>query len=226
MGRAQERGAVAGWPTLAAEAWAWSQGFRRIAGIDEAGRGCLAGPVVAAAVILPADPAVLERLGGVRDSKLLSARQRCEALGDIEAAALGVSVGVASSWEIDAHGIVAATRRAMARAARALSPTPDFLLIDYLRLPEVACPQQAIVKGDRVCLSIAAASIVAKVVRDEWMGMLEEAWPGYGFDLHKGYPTAAHQEALASKGPCPIHRRTFAPVGNLAAGDEMDAEAG
>jgi len=213
-------------PTLVAELWARSQGFHSIAGIDEAGRGCLAGPVVAAAVVLPAEAERLERLGGVRDSKLLTARQRRAALCDIEAVALGIGVGAASSWEIDAQGIVAATRRAMARAVRALAPAPDFLLIDFLPLPQVSCPQRAIVKGDRVCLSIAAASIVAKVVRDEWMGLLEEAWPGYGFRLHKGYPTAAHQQALARLGPCPIHRRSFAPVGGLAEWARADSGAG
>jgi len=214
------------WPMLAAETRAWSQGFECIAGIDEAGRGCLAGPVVAAAVVLPADRQQLQRLGKVRDSKLLTAQQRQAALRDIEAVALGIGIGAASSWEIDAQGIVAATRRAMVRAVRSLPRAPDLLLIDYLRLPELACPQQSIVKGDRVCLSIAAASIVAKVVRDQWMGMLEEAWPGYGFGLHKGYPTPAHQQALAERGLCPIHRRTFASLGNLAEGAGIDAEAG
>ncbi len=213
-------------PTLAAELRARSRGFRYIAGIDEAGRGCLAGPVVAAAVVLPADPRRVERLAGVRDSKLLSSQQRRALLSAIEAVAAGIGVGAASSQEIDAHGIAAATRRAMARAVRALSPAPDFLLIDFVHLPEIACPQQSLVKGDRVCLSIAAASIVAKVVRDEWMGMLEEAWPGYGFRLHKGYPTAGHREALARLGPCPIHRRSFAPVGGLSRWPDTGSEAG
>lgn len=204
-------------PTLAAELSARAHGFQCIAGLDEAGRGCLAGPVVAAAVILPLeDPYRLDRVAGVQDSKLLTARQRQALLADVEAAAVAIGVGAASSWEIDAHGIVEATRRAMARAVHALAPAPDFLLIDFMRLPEIPCPQQAIVKGDRFCVSIAAASIVAKVVRDEWMGMLEEVWPGYGFKLHKGYPTTAHEQALAELGPCPIHRRSFAPVRIMA----------
>ncbi len=204
-------------PTLAAERAARAQGFERVAGVDEAGRGCLAGPVVAGAVILPLDePRRMARIAGVQDSKLLTARQRRLLLQEIEAVALTVGVGVSPSWEIDAQGIVRATRRAMMRAVHALALTPDFLLIDYLHLPEVPCAQQAIVKGDRDCLSIAAASIVAKVVRDEWMGILERAWPGYGFGVHKGYPTEAHRQALAALGPSPVHRRTFAPVSSLA----------
>ncbi len=200
-------------PTLIAEQAARGQGFDMVAGVDEAGRGCLAGPVVAGAVILPlGDSGRLERLSGVQDSKLLTPRQRQALLAEIEKVAVAVGVGVSSSWEIDSCGIVAATRRAMMRAVRALEPAPRFLLIDYLRLPEASLPQQAIVKGDRFCLSIAAASIVAKVVRDEWMDGLEQAWPGYGFGVHKGYPTRAHERALALLGPCPIHRRTFGPV--------------
>lgn len=157
----------------------------------------------------------MRRVAGVQDSKLLTPRQRRLLLAEIEAVALAVGVGVAPSWEIDAQGIVSATRRAMVRAVRALAVPPDFLLIDYLRLPEAGCAQLAIVKGDRACLSIAAASIVAKVVRDEWMAMLEQAWPGYGFRVHKGYPTEAHRQALAELGPCPVHRRTFAPLRSL-----------
>lgn len=207
-------------PTLIAEQVARARGFVRVAGVDEAGRGCLAGPVVAGAVILPLDePGRMARIAGVQDSKLLTPQQRQSFLTEIEAVALAVGVGVSPSWEIDAHGIVGATRRAMARAVRSLDLSPDFLLIDYLHLPEVDCAQQAIVKGDRDCLSIAAASIVAKVVRDEWMGMLGQAWPGYGFQTHKGYPTKAHRQALAALGPCPIHRRTFAPVRSLVAGE-------
>ncbi len=203
-------------PTLAAERSAQARGHELIAGIDEAGRGCLAGPVVAAAAMLPlGDALALERLSGVQDSKLLTARQRQALLVEIEATAVAIGVGVSSSWEIDTCGIVAATRLAMTRAVRALSPAPHLLLIDYMRLPEVPLPQQGIVRGDRTCLSIAAASIVAKVVRDECMSLLERAWPGYGFAVHKGYPTEAHQQALARLGPCPIHRRTFAPVRDI-----------
>ena len=203
-------------PTLAAERVVRARGFKLIAGVDEAGRGCLAGPVVAAAVILPlGNNTLLARMDGVRDSKLLTARQREALLAEIEAVAIAVGVGVAPSWEIDSVGIVGATRRAMARAVRALEPGPEFLLIDALRIPELSCPQQAIIKGDRLCLSIAAASVVAKVQRDAWMCMLAEAWPGYGLDVHKGYPTPEHQRALVELGPSPIHRRTFAPVATV-----------
>ncbi len=203
-------------PTLAAERSARAGGYRLIAGVDEAGRGCLAGPVVAAAVILPLETcSLLDGLGKVRDSKLLTARQREALSTEIGSVAVAVGVGVSPSWEIDRSGIVEATRRAMARAVQALDPAPDFLLIDALQLPALPCPQRAIVKGDRLFLSIAAASVIAKVRRDEWMGLLDLAWPGYGFSLHKGYGTAAHRRALDELGPCPIHRRTFAPVASL-----------
>lgn len=206
------------WPTLAAERAARALGFGLIAGVDEAGRGCLAGPVVAAAVILPLDnSSLLERVCGVRDSKLMTPRQRDRLAAVLMSIATGVGVGVSPSWEIDNSGIVGATRRAMVRAVSALTDPPETLLIDALRLPELACPQRAIVKGDRTCLSIAAASVVAKVARDEWMCMLDKTWPGYGFRRHKGYATAAHRVALAALGPCPIHRRTFSPVAALIA---------
>lgn len=200
-------------PSLAAERLARARGFELIAGIDEVGRGCLAGPVVAAAVILPLGlSSLLGRISGVRDSKMLTARQRETLAIEIKAVALATGIGVSPSWEIDEIGIVGATRRAMARAVHALEFPPDFLLIDALRLPETPFPQKAIIKGDQLCLSIAAASVVAKVTRDAWMCMLEQAWPGYGFHIHKGYPTAAHQRALAELGPSPIHRQTFAPI--------------
>ena len=205
--------ALEGCPTLAAERLARACGHRVIAGVDEAGRGCLAGPVVAAAVVLPLGRcSVLERLAGVRDSKLLTARQREALAAEIESVALAVGVGVSSSWEIDGAGIVVATRRAMGRAVRALGVQADMLLIDAMCLPHLDCPQRAIIKGDRQCLSIAAASIIAKVCRDEWMMMLHRAWPDYGFDVHKGYPTATHQRVLAAIGPSPVHRCSFAPV--------------
>lgn len=204
------------WPTLAAERTARARGHRLIAGVDEVGRGCLAGPVVAAAVILPLDfCSLFGRLSGVRDSKLLSAHQREALSKEIESVAPGVGVGVSSSWEVDTLGIVKATRRAMVRAVFSLAVTPDAVLVDALHLPELHCPQRAIIKGDQTCLSIAAASIVAKVSRDEWMRMFDRVWRGYGFGAHKGYGTRAHQRALAELGPCPIHRRTFAPVAAL-----------
>ena len=210
-------------PTLAIERTVRARGSRVIAGVDEAGRGCLAGPVVAAAVVLPLDTcSLLERISEVRDSKLLTARQRNRLSLEIEALAVTVGVGVSPSWEVDSLGIVRATQRAMVRAVRALEVLPETLLIDALRLPELACPQQAIIKGDRLCLSIAAASVIAKVRRDEWMSMLDETWPGYGFRVHKGYATAAHRQALAELGPSPVHRRTFAPVAALLGGRAGD----
>ncbi len=203
------------WPSLQAERVARARGCRLVAGVDEVGRGCLAGPVVAAAVILPLDAgSLLERLvaAGVRDSKLMSPAQREAAAMVIEAVALGIGIGVAPSWEVDSAGIVGATRRAMVRAVRSLAWAPDLVLVDALRLPELCLRQQPVIHGDRLCLSIAAASVVAKVRRDQWMVMLAERWPGYGLAANKGYPTAEHQQALACLGACPIHRRTFAPV--------------
>lgn len=206
------------YPSLAAERLARARGHSVIAGVDEAGRGCLAGPVVAAAVVLPLGQcSVLERLAGVRDSKLMTARQREAAAAEVESVALAVGVGVSSSWEIDSAGIVAATRRAMGRAVCALDLQVDLLLIDAMRLPHLNCPQRAIIKGDRLCLSIAAASIIAKVCRDAWMTVLHQAWPDYGFDVHKGYPTQKHQQVLAAIGPSPLHRCSFAPVAAAAA---------
>lgn len=208
-------------PTLAAERRARARGYRLIAGIDEAGRGCLAGPVVAGAVILRLESgSLLERIHEVTDSKLLTPRQRERLLREIEGVSVSMGVGVAPSWEIDKAGIVVATRRAMARAVRALEVKPDFLLIDALLVPESPYPQQAIVKGDRLSLSIAAASILAKVKRDEWMDVFDQTWPDYRFGLHKGYATALHRRALEALGPCPIHRRTFAPVAALLSTDE------
>ncbi|MBI4217155.1 MAG: ribonuclease HII [Chloroflexi bacterium] len=187
------------------------QGFCRIAGIDEVGRGPLAGPVMAAAVILPPG---LKRpwLCRVRDSKELSPRQRESLAGLIQQDALAVGLGMVEPSFIDRHGIVPATRRAMALAVGQLSPAPDYLLIDALALPEAALPQKAIIHGDALCYSIAAASIVAKVSRDHLMQEMEAAYPGYGFARHKGYGTAAHLECLRRLGPCPIHRRSFAPL--------------
>lgn len=211
------------WPTLAAERVARARGHRWIAGVDEAGRGCLAGPVVAAAVILPLDlSSLLARISGVRDSKLLTAGRREVLARQIEGIAVAIGVGVAPSWEVDALGIIGATRGAMMRAVGSLAVAPDALLIDALRLPELSCPQLAITKGDQTCLSIAAASIVAKVSRDRWMGIFERVWSGYGFGAHKGYATAAHRRALRQLGPCPIHRQSFAPVAALLRAGSRD----
>ena len=200
-------------PSLVYEKRLWAQGYCRVAGLDEAGRGAWAGPVVAAAVILPPDETGWrQRLAGVRDSKMLTAAQREALLEAIQEHALALGTGAVSPAEIDAWGIVPATRKAMALALQALSPAADYLLIDYLPLPDVSLPQHSLPKGDVQVLSIAAASIVAKVSRDRLMVELEGRFPGYGFARHKGYGTAQHQAALAALGPSAIHRLSFAPL--------------
>jgi ribonuclease HII len=200
-------------PTLERELAMVARGHARVAGVDEAGRGCWAGPVVAAAVVLaPAALARPELLAAVDDSKQLSAGGREEALAQVLALADGVGVGITPAYLIDAYGIVPATRLAMTAAILQLGCRPDALLIDALPLPEISLPQEAIVKGDARCLSIAAASVVAKVSRDRLMRTADLAHPGYGFAAHKGYGTPAHQRALARHGPCALHRRSFAPL--------------
>lgn len=183
-------------------------GYRRIAGIDEAGRGPLAGPVVAAAVILP----VHARLAGVDDSKQLSEAERERLYPAILDQAVGVGIGLADAGEIDSLNILEATRLAMRRAIDNLTPAPDYLLIDAVTLPAVRIPLRPIVKGDALSLSIAAASIIAKVTRDHLMSAYHATFPQYNFLSHKGYGTAEHLQMLAQFGPCSIHRRTFAPV--------------
>ncbi|MCL4459366.1 MAG: ribonuclease HII [Chloroflexi bacterium] len=191
-------------------------GYDIVAGIDEAGRGCLAGPVVAAAVILPHRCYhALGRLENVRDSKLLTPEQRKAALTEIEAEAIGIGVGAVLAEVIDEVGIVAATRLAMIAAVKNLPLRPDFLLIDYLGLPALSIPQKSIVDGDMLCLSIAAASIVAKVRRDRLMIEQDICYAGYGFARHKGYSTPEHLRALARLGVCPLHRHSFAPVRDM-----------
>ncbi len=191
-------------------------GYRRIAGLDEAGRGAWAGPVVAAAVILPPDEPHLRRhLAGVRDSKQLTAAQREGLLQVIGECAVALGVGAVSPAEIDALGIVPATRQAMKSALQVILPPADYLLIDHLLLPDLPIPQHSLPKGDVWVLSIAAASIVAKVSRDRLMVELEEQFPGYGFARHKGYGTTRHQMALARLGPCAMHRLSFAPLKGL-----------
>jgi ribonuclease HII len=199
-------------PDLRQERGLIRQGHALVAGIDEAGRGAWAGPVVAAAVILPIGEMRALDLRGVRDSKLLSPVQREALFPVIHQVALAVGVGMASHNEIDAIGIVPATRWAMRRAVEQLSPVPDALLIDAVKLPNVPLPQHVLFHADTRCLSVAAASIVAKVTRDRWMADLDAQYPGYGFARHKGYGTQLHQQALAQRGPSPVHRMTFEPV--------------
>ena len=187
-------------------------GFRRVAGIDEVGRGPLAGPVTASAVIMPEE--IPETwIGLVRDSKQMSSDRRGFAYTQIRQHARAVGVGSSSPSEIDGWGIVPATRLAMKRALDDLGLLPDHLLIDALTLPDVNVPQTPITKGDTISISIAAASIVAKVTRDRQMAeSYEPRHPGYGFARNKGYGTAEHMAALRTLGPCPIHRQSFAPV--------------
>ncbi len=196
-------------PTADEEEALRAQGYRVIAGADEVGRGALAGPVVAAAVILP-----IALKGGlwtqVRDSKELSPRQRELLSEQIWKGAVAVAVGVVGSDVIDTGGIVPATRKAVAQALDALSrESPQFLLVDWLKLPGLPIPYRPLVKGDQQCLSIACASIVAKVARDDIMLGFERAYPGYGFARHKGYGTAYHRQCIRERGPCSIHRRSF-----------------
>ncbi len=182
-------------------------GVNRVAGVDEAGRGPLAGPVVAAAVIL--DTANIP--DGLNDSKKLSANKR-EALFDIIMACAAVGIGMAEPEEIDRINILHATMCAMQRAVANLPNPPDAILIDGNRCPDFTIPAQAIVKGDAKSLSIAAASIIAKTMRDRLMRGADHRFPGYGHSGHKGYPTKAHREALMELGASPIHRRSYAPV--------------
>ena len=190
----------------------FQQGYALVAGVDEVGRGTWAGPVVAAAVILPRNAMRLAALRGVRDSKLLTATQRQALFDTIHQTALAVGVGASSHAEIDECGIVPATRAAMKHAVATLSPAPEALVIDAMRLADVPLPQRVMFHADTLCLSVAAASIIAKVTRDRLMVELDVQYPGYGFAQHKGYGTRQHQQALAQLGPCVIHRMTFEPV--------------
>lgn len=184
--------------------WA-DRGFRAICGIDEAGRGPLAGPVCAAAVILPEG---LE-IPGLNDSKKLTDKKRRELFPIIEKQALAYGIGWASQEEIDDINILQATFLAMSRAVEQLNIRPDLALVDGNRAPTLDLPVETVVKGDSLSASIAAASVLAKVSRDDVMLRMAEEYPGYGFEVHKGYGTKAHYEALRTFGPSPIHRRTF-----------------
>jgi len=188
------------------------RGYARVAGVDEAGRGAWAGPVVAAAVILPARPEIAKMLGGVNDSKVLSPAQRAACRETIVRVATAFAIGAASAQEIDELGIVSATRLAMARAVAGLRVQPDALIIDALRLPDLPMPQRVFNFADAISLSVAAASILAKTERDAWMERLDVTQPGYGFAQHKGYGTPAHRAALRALGVSPAHRRSFGPV--------------
>lgn len=187
---------------------AHTRGYHRVAGVDEAGRGPLAGPVVAAAVILTDDAP----LDGIRDSKQLTSRQRSAVYRRICRDALAIGVGVIDAGVIDHINILQSALLAMAVAVEHLEPPADFLLIDGIHCTALPLPQQAIPKGDARSVSIAAASIVAKVTRDRLMERYHERFPDYGFSRHKGYPTRAHRDAVLKFGCCPIHRRSFKGV--------------
>jgi len=182
-------------------------GFDRVAGVDEVGRGCLAGPVVAAAVVL--DPAV--HVTGLADSKLVPPEERDTLAALIIVRAVAWAVAVVDAGEIDRLNIHRASLQAMRQAVGALAPLPDAVLVDGFRIPDLAIPQRGIVKGDRRCAAIAAASIVAKVTRDRLMQELDVQDPRYGFARHKGYATAEHLEAVARYGYSALHRRSFRP---------------
>jgi len=215
------QGLMTGGPTEWFEVEARRCGYRRIAGLDEAGRGPLAGPVVAAAVILPRGCV----LPGLDDSKQLNETDRLRLYDEILRRARAYAVGTASEEEIDRLNILEATRLAMQRAVALLAPPPDFLLLDALTLPNIALPQKPVIKGDGLSRSIAAASILAKVTRDRLMDEYHRTFPLYNFSVHKGYGTPEHLRCLQLYGPCPIHRRTFAPVRDVAAGGVGDIEA-
>jgi ribonuclease HII len=197
-------------PDLTYEKELWSA-CKHIAGLDEAGRGALAGPVCVGAVILPNDIPLLTRtLGGARDSKQLTPRKRFQLAPPIKETAIAWGIGFAPAQEIDQMGIVAATRLAASRALEMLPLLPDFLLTDFrLELPELDIPQTALVKGDQRSLSIASASILAKTERDRLMFEMDTKYPEYGFSHHKGYGTLHHSRKIAQLGHTPIHRETF-----------------
>ena len=189
-------------------------GVNYLAGVDEAGRGAVAGPVVAAAVILPLDaPERLQHLDGVNDSKQITAQKRASLYSLIVEHAVAYGIGSTAAADIDEMGIVAANAQAMKAALRQLDPAGEFLLIDgRMRLKGIALPQRAVIRGDSLSLTIAAASILAKVARDRHMIDQDDHFPQYGFARHKGYCTAQHVAALEEHGPCSIHRHSFAPI--------------
>ncbi len=186
------------------------KGYTRIAGIDEAGRGALAGPVVAAAVILPYGC----QIDNLKDSKQLTSKQRSSLFDEIYNLAVSVGIGYADNKIIEHINILQATLQAMKAAVKQLTPKPDFLLIDGNKLPEIDIPAEAIPKGDNLSISIAAASVIAKTTRDRLMIEYNQTYPSYGFQKHKGYPTVQHRQAIAKFGVSPIHRKTFKLLAN------------
>lgn len=193
------------------EEFAGKNGFKCVAGGDEAGRGPWAGPVYAAFVVLPEN----KRIDGLDDSKKLSRNARRELFEKIKAEAVTWGIGIATPEEIDRINILEATRLAFFRAFEQLKPAPDYVLLDFIKLPWLKLPHQAFAKGESVSASVAAASILAKEARDLYMEEIAIQFPQYGFDRHMGYGTKQHQEALVKLGPCAIHRRSFKPIKNL-----------
>ncbi|HJS50931.1 MAG TPA: ribonuclease HII [Pyrinomonadaceae bacterium] len=191
------------------EEQARSEGFLFIAGVDEVGRGCIAGPVVAAACILDQTKPVPKDLN---DSKKLTEKQRDQIAEELRSTAVSFAVGEVEPDEIDRINILEATKVAMAKAIENLKPTADYLLIDALRLKQISIPQKSIIKGDSIAFSIAAASVIAKTHRDALMKTYDTAYPQYGFASHKGYGCKTHYDALREHGPCPLHRKTFRGV--------------
>lgn len=196
-------------PDFSFETDLWQRGVRLVAGVDEAGRGALAGPVVAGVVIFPPEPQLAARLQGVRDSKQMTPAQRQVWAERLPALVLSSAVGFASAQEIDRLGILPATRLAVQRALEAAALSVQHLLVDYLPLPQVPLPQTQLVKGDARSLSIAAASILAKTARDAHMCLLDQDYPGYALAVHKGYGTIAHRKAVLRLGFSAEHRKTF-----------------
>ena len=202
-------------PNLDIEQDVRSVQYKYIAGVDEVGRGPLAGPVVSAAVVLPDDLVGDEDwLSVINDSKKLSESKRQMAYEIINRQAVSVAVGITNASTIDSVGILPATISSMFTALRGLEVSPDFVLIDFIPLKDCEYPYRTVVKGDTKSYSISAASIIAKVTRDELMKEADEQYPGYGFSGHKGYGTAKHLDAIKRLGPCEIHRRSFAPIKN------------
>jgi ribonuclease HII len=196
-------------PELRLEQDLWRSGVKFIGGVDEAGRGALAGPVMAGVVILPNDPKIGLTLSGVRDSKQMTARQRSLWAARIKSMALAWAVGSASAAEIDENGILPATRTAVQRAIQSIAIMPEYLLMDYIHWPGLKNPHLMMPKGEWRSLSVAAASVLAKTERDAVLISLAERYTGYGFARHKGYGTAAHRAAIQTMGYCPEHRRSY-----------------
>lgn len=194
---------------LVFEQQAWNEGFKLIAGLDEVGRGCIAGPVVAAACILDRSKPLPE---GLNDSKKVTESNRDEIAAQLKEICIAYAIGQIEADEIDRINILEATKQAMLDAISTLTPSPDFLLIDALYLKRTPLPQRSIIKGDSISASIAAASILAKTYRDDLMKAYDAEFPHYGFAAHKGYGCASHYDAIRKYGPCPLHRMSFKGV--------------